>query len=48
MLRGLRPVILYPLALTGAFLVAYTWYLVIVGVILPIFVRFVGADQVSS
>ena len=39
-----RPVILYPFALILGFLLAYAWWLVIVGVILPVFVRLVGAD----
>lgn len=39
-----RPVIVYPLAMIFGFLVAYTWYLVIVGIILPVFVELVGAD----
>jgi hypothetical protein len=38
------PVILYPLALILGFLIAYAWYLVIVGIILPVFVQLVGAD----
>ena len=39
-----RPVILYPFALILGFLLAYAWWLVIVGVILPVFVQLVGAD----
>jgi hypothetical protein len=39
-----RPVIVYPVALIFGFLVAYAWYLVIVGIILPVFVEMVGAD----
>ena len=38
------PVILYPLALILGFLIAYAWYLVIAGIILPVFVQLVGAD----
>jgi len=38
-----RP-ILYPFAVILGFLLAYAWWLVIVGVILPAFVRLVGAD----
>ena len=39
-----RPVIVYPFALIFGFLVAYAWYLVIVGIILPAFLELVGAD----
>ena len=39
-----RPVILYPFAAMLGFLLAYAWWLVIVGVILPVFVQLVGAD----
>ena len=39
-----RPVILYPFALILGFLLAYAWYLVLVGIILPVFVQLVGAD----
>ena len=39
-----RPVIVYPFALILGFLLAYAWYLVIVGIILPVFVQLVGAD----
>ncbi len=39
-----RPVIVYPFALIFGFLVAYAWYLVIVGIVLPAFVELVGAD----
>jgi hypothetical protein len=38
------PVILYPVALIGGFLVAYAWWLVLVGIILPVFATVVGAD----
>jgi hypothetical protein len=38
------PVILYPLALIGGFLVAYGWWLFLVGIILPVFATVVGAD----
>ena len=40
-----RPVILYPFAVILGFLLAYAWWLVIVGVILPVFVQLVGADE---
>jgi len=39
-----RPVILYPFALILGFLLAYAWWLVIVGIILPVFATVVGAD----
>jgi hypothetical protein len=39
-----RPVILYPLALILGFLLAYASWLVLVGIILPVFARVVGAD----
>jgi hypothetical protein len=39
-----RPLIVYPFALIFGFLVAYAWYLVIVGIILPVFATAVGAD----
>jgi hypothetical protein len=38
------PVILYPLALIFGFLLAYAWWLVLVGIILPVFATVVGAD----
>ena len=38
------PVILYPLALILGFLLAYGWWLVLVGIILPVFAQVVGAD----
>ena len=38
------PVILFPFALILSFMLAYAWYLVIVGIILPVFVQLVGAD----
>jgi hypothetical protein len=39
-----RPVILFPFAAILGVLVAYVWWLVLVGVILPVFVQLVGAD----
>jgi len=39
-----RAVILYPFALILGFLVAYAWWLVLVGIILPVFATVVGAD----
>jgi hypothetical protein len=39
-----RPVVVYPFALILGFLLAYGWWLVLVGIILPIFARVVGAD----
>ena len=42
--RRMRPVILVPFAAIGGVLLAYAWYLVIVGVILPLFTRLIGAD----
>ena len=39
-----RPVILHPFAVILSFLLAYAWYLIIVGIILPLFVQLVGAD----
>jgi hypothetical protein len=39
-----RPVILHPFALILGFLLAYAWWLVLVGIILPIFAHVVGAD----
>ena len=39
-----RPVILYPFALILGLLLAYAWWLVLVGIILPVFVQLVGAD----
>jgi hypothetical protein len=41
---GLKPVVLYPFAVILGFLLAYAWYLIIVGIILPVFVHLVGAD----
>ena len=38
------PVLLYPLALILGFLLAYTWWLVLVGIVLPVFAQVVGAD----
>jgi hypothetical protein len=38
------PVVLYPFALILGFLLAYAWWLVLVGIILPVFVQVVGAD----
>ena len=38
------PFILYPLALILGLLLAYGWWLVVVGVILPAFTQLVGAD----
>jgi len=38
------PVILYPFALILGFLLAYGWWLVLVGIILPVFAQVVGAD----
>jgi hypothetical protein len=38
------PLILYPLALILGSLLAYGWWLVIVGIILPVFAQVVGAD----
>jgi hypothetical protein len=37
-------VIVYPVALILGVLVAYVWWLILVGVILPVFARVVGAD----
>lgn len=37
-------VILYPLALILGVLVAYVWWLVLVGIILPVFAQVVGSD----
>ena len=39
-----KPVIVYPFALILSILLAYAWYLVVVGIILSVFVRLVGAD----
>jgi hypothetical protein len=39
-----RPVFTYPLALILGFLLAYAWWLVLVGVVLPVFAQVVGAD----
>jgi hypothetical protein len=36
--------LLFPLAMIVSFLLAYTWYLVIVGIVLPTLARVVGAD----
>jgi hypothetical protein len=38
------PVILYPSALILGFLLAYGWWLVLVGVVLPVVAKVVGAD----
>ena len=38
------PNVLYPLALILGFLLAYGWWLVLVGIILPVFAQVVGAD----
>jgi hypothetical protein len=38
------PVIVYPLAVIFGFLLAYAWWLVLVGIILPVFAHAVGAD----
>lgn len=38
------PLILYPFALILGSLLAYGWWLVLVGIILPVFARVVGAD----
>jgi hypothetical protein len=38
------PLILYPLTLILSFLLAYGWWLAVVGIILPVFVQVVGAD----
>ena len=38
------PVIIYPVALIFGSLVAYAWWLVLVGIILPVFAQMVGAD----
>ena len=37
-----RPIILHPFAVILSFLLAYAWYLIIVGIILPLFVQLVG------
>ena len=42
-----RPVIVYPFALILGFLIAYAWYLVIAGIILPVFVRWSGPTRTS-
>ena len=39
-----RARLLFPSALILGFLLAYTWWLVIVGIILPVFAQVVGAD----
>ncbi len=39
-----RRVILYPLTLILGFLLAYAWWLILVGIILPVFAAVVGAD----
>jgi hypothetical protein len=41
---SVRPAILYPLAVIVGTLLAYGCYLVLVGIILPVFARMVGAD----
>jgi hypothetical protein len=38
------PLLLYPVALIFGFLLAYAWWLVLVGILLPVFARVVGAD----
>jgi hypothetical protein len=38
------PVILNPVALIFGVLLAYGWWLVVVGIILPVFAQVVGAD----
>lgn len=38
------PVILSPFALILGFLLAYAWWLVLVGIILPVFAQVVEAD----
>ena len=40
-----RPVILYLFALILGFLLAYAWYLVLVGIILPVFVQLLGPTR---
>jgi hypothetical protein len=39
------PVILYPFALILGFLLAFAWWLVLVGIILPVFATMVGARR---
>lgn len=39
-----KPVIQYSLTAILGLLLAYAWYLVIVGIILPVFAQVVGAD----
>jgi hypothetical protein len=39
-----RPVIVYPVALILGFVLAYGWWLFLVGIILPVFAQAVGAD----
>jgi hypothetical protein len=39
-----KPLILYPFAVILGLLTAYAWYLVIIGIILPLFAHVVGAD----
>jgi hypothetical protein len=42
--RKAGALVLYPVALLLAVLVAYAWLLVLVGIVLPIFATLVGAD----
>jgi hypothetical protein len=42
--RPAGPVVVYPLALALGLLVAYAWWLVLVGIVLPVFAQVVGAD----
>jgi hypothetical protein len=42
-----KPVILFPIALILGFLLAYTWYLVIAGIILPAFAQVSGPTRSS-
>ena len=39
-----KPIIGYPFAVILGFLVAYAWWLVLVGIILPVFAQVIGAD----
>ena len=41
---GVRPVVLFPFAMILGCLLAYGWWLVLVGIILPVFAQVVGAD----
>jgi hypothetical protein len=38
------PLVLYPLALISGVVLAYAWWLVLVGFVLPVFAEMVGAD----